>query len=63
MSGYAYEAKGRIKKALGDLTGNRDLQRHGRIDEAAGKIKSMISHAKEKIEDAIDNLRNKDSRN
>lgn len=63
MSGKADEAKGRIKEAVGDLTGDKDLKRDGKMDQAAGKIKDKIGDAKEKIEDSIDDLRNKDSRN
>ena len=33
------EAKGRIKKAAGELTGNKDLKREGDVDKASGKVK------------------------
>lgn len=29
-------ARGRVKKAAGDLTGDKELQREGAVDEAAG---------------------------
>ena len=61
MSGHADETKGRIKEAVGDLTGDKDLQRDGKMDQAAGKLKDKLGDAKEKIEDTIDDLRNKDS--
>ena len=40
------DAKGRVKEAAGDLTGDRDLKEEGKTDQAAGKLK-----------DAADSLR------
>jgi uncharacterized protein YjbJ (UPF0337 family) len=36
------DAKGRIKKAAGDLTGDDDLKREGKADQAAGKAKGVV---------------------
>jgi uncharacterized protein YjbJ (UPF0337 family) len=47
------EAKGRIKEAAGDLTGDKDLQREGKTDQAAGKTKDAVDSASEKVKDAI----------
>ena len=33
------EAKGRSKQAAGVLTGDKDLEREGKVDRAAGKAK------------------------
>ena len=46
-------AKGRLKKAAGDLKGDKDLQREGRVDEAAGKAKQAVDRAADKAKDAI----------
>lgn len=59
MSGNTDQAKGRIKQAAGDLTGNDDLKHEGKLDEAAGKAKKFASDAKESVEDAVDNVRKK----
>jgi uncharacterized protein YjbJ (UPF0337 family) len=59
MSGHTDQAKGRIKQAAGDLTGNDDLKREGKLDEAAGKAKKFAGDAKESVEDAVDNVRKK----
>lgn len=48
------EAKGRVKEAAGDLTGDKDLQREGKTDQAAGKAKEGIDEAADKVKDAID---------
>jgi uncharacterized protein YjbJ (UPF0337 family) len=47
------EAEGRIKEAAGDLTDDKDLQREGKVDQAAGKAKDAIDHASDKAKDAL----------
>jgi uncharacterized protein YjbJ (UPF0337 family) len=47
MAGETDQAKGRIKKAIGELTGDDNLKREGDIDKASGKIKE----ATEKVAD------------
>jgi uncharacterized protein YjbJ (UPF0337 family) len=51
-SGSADKAKGRIKKAAGDLADDPKLRRRGKVDEAAGK-------AKDAVESGIDRARDK----
>ena len=45
-------AKGRVKKAAGDLTGDKELRREGAVDEAAGKAKSAVDAAADGADDA-----------
>ena len=47
------EAKGRVKEAAGDLSGDKDLQREGRVDQASGKAKGAIDDAADKAKDAL----------
>jgi len=49
VAGETDEAKGRIKEAAGDLTGNDDLKREGKADKAGGKIKDAVDTVKDKI--------------
>jgi uncharacterized protein YjbJ (UPF0337 family) len=49
MSGKTDKAKGRVKKAAGDLTGDQSLKDRGRTDEAKGKAKGGIDKAAEKV--------------
>lgn len=49
MSGKKDKAKGKIKQAIGDLTGNDKLRREGKMDEVAGRGKEAIDTVKEKI--------------
>ncbi len=56
------DAKGRVKEAAGDLTGNDDLKEEGKTDQAAGKVKDVADSAKDKVEDAIDGVRDRINR-
>ncbi len=47
------DAKGRIKEAAGDLTGDKDLQREGKIDQAAGSAKEKVGDAADKVKEAV----------
>jgi uncharacterized protein YjbJ (UPF0337 family) len=51
--GSADTAKGRVKQAAGDLTGDRDIKREGKVDEAAGKAKEKVGEAADKLKQAI----------
>jgi uncharacterized protein YjbJ (UPF0337 family) len=53
------EIKGRVKEAAGVLTGNKDLQRDGKADSAAGKVKDVVDSARDKASDAVDAIREK----
>jgi uncharacterized protein YjbJ (UPF0337 family) len=47
------EAEGRIKEAAGDLTGDKDLQREGKVDQAAGKAKDAVDDASDAVKDKL----------
>lgn len=51
------EAKGRLKQAAGDITGNDDLKNEGKADEAEGKVKDAVKKVGEKAEEAVDKVR------
>lgn len=46
-------AKGRLKKAAGDLTGDDDLRREGEVDEASGTVKDKVGDAADKVKEAV----------
>ena len=50
------------RKQPGDLIGDQDLQRDGKKDQIAGKLKGKLADAKDKIDDMIDDIRNTDSK-
>jgi uncharacterized protein YjbJ (UPF0337 family) len=52
------QAKGKIKQAVGDLTGDKDLKNEGRADENAGKVKEFLEDTQEKVEEAVEKMKN-----
>jgi uncharacterized protein YjbJ (UPF0337 family) len=53
MSGKTDVVKGRIKEAAGALTGNKQLKREGKVDQAAGKVKDAAEKVVDKVKDAV----------
>lgn len=53
------DAKGRAKEAAGSVTGDSDLKREGKTDQAAGKVKDAADSAKDKVDDAVDAVRDR----
>jgi uncharacterized protein YjbJ (UPF0337 family) len=53
-------AKGRVKQAAGDLTGDDALKREGKVDEAAGTLKEKVGDAADKVKDALHRNRDND---
>jgi uncharacterized protein YjbJ (UPF0337 family) len=51
------QAKGRVKEAAGDLTGNDDLKNEGKADQAAGKVKDVAHDVADKADEAIDKIK------
>ncbi len=47
------EVKGRVKEAAGDLTGDEDLEREGKVDKAVGSVKDAVDGAASKVKDAV----------
>jgi uncharacterized protein YjbJ (UPF0337 family) len=47
------EAKGRVKEAAGDLTGDQDLKNEGKVDKAAGSVKEKVGDVADKVKDAF----------
>lgn len=46
-------AKGNIKEAAGDLTGDKDLKNEGKVDQASGNVKDKIGDASDKVKDIV----------
>lgn len=47
------DAKGRVKEAAGDLTGDDKLKQEGKVDKATGKAKEGVERASDKLKDAL----------
>ncbi len=48
VAGAADKAKGRVKKAIGELTDSEALKREGDIDKATGKVKEATQKIADK---------------
>ncbi len=59
MGSNADDAKGRVKEAVGDLTGDQDLQREGKVDQAGASVKEFAENAKDKASGAVDSVKDK----
>jgi uncharacterized protein YjbJ (UPF0337 family) len=51
------ELKGRAKEAAGALSGDKDLKQEGRADQTSAKVKRGVDKAADKLNDAVDGLR------
>ena len=51
--GTTDDLKGRVKEAGGDLTGDKDLQREGKIDQATGTVKDAVGGVADKVKDVL----------
>ena len=50
------KGKGRVKEAAGDLTGDKDLKREGKVDRAAGEVKER-SAVRRKVKETVSRKR------
>jgi uncharacterized protein YjbJ (UPF0337 family) len=53
------QVKGKVKQAVGDLTGNEDLKKEGKADEKAGEVKEFLGDVKDKAEDLVDKVKDR----
>lgn len=47
------DAKGRVKEAAGNLTGDEDMKDEGKLDQGVGKAKDAVDKAADKIKGAF----------
>jgi uncharacterized protein YjbJ (UPF0337 family) len=59
MAGKIEEVKGRLKVALGSLTGNKEMESEGKLDRRAGRAKEKIGRVKSKVDATSDTAERK----
>ena len=59
IDGRAEQLKGKVKKAVGDLTDNKRLHDEGVVDEAAGDVQEGFGRGRRKVGEALDELGDK----
>ena len=47
------DMQGRVKEAVGDITGDKDLKREGKIDQASAAGKKAIDDAAAKVKEVL----------
>jgi uncharacterized protein YjbJ (UPF0337 family) len=47
------ETTGRVKEAIGDLTGDESLKREGQVDQASAKTKKTVDDVADKIKEVV----------
>ena len=50
VEGKIDNAKGRVKDAVGGLTGDSSLQAEGKVDQVKGKLQDKLGEAQRKID-------------
>jgi uncharacterized protein YjbJ (UPF0337 family) len=60
VKGTAKDIKGRVKEAAGDLAGRDDWAAEGEMDQAEGKVRKGVGKMGEKLDNAIDALKDDD---
>ena len=51
--GTTDKAKGRVKEAAGDLSGDQSLKNEGKVDKASGKAKNAVGDAADKVKNVV----------
>jgi uncharacterized protein YjbJ (UPF0337 family) len=59
-SGQWDQQKGKVREAFGDLTGNKEQQRKGQVEQGTGKAKEVVGRVEEAAKDLFDQDENKD---
>lgn len=54
MSGTADKAKGAVKQGVGKATGDKNLEREGRIDKAKGHAKDIAHQARKGADEVLE---------
>ena len=53
MDGQIDKIKGRVKQAVGDLTGNQHMKAEGKADEFRGTVKNKIDKVADKLKQQV----------
>jgi len=57
MGEFTDKAKGKIKKVVGDLTGNEGLKQEGARDEFKGKVEGAVTDVKNAVKDTTEAIK------
>jgi uncharacterized protein YjbJ (UPF0337 family) len=54
IKGAAEQAKGKLKEAVGKVTGDSKTEAEGKADQAKGKVQNTVGGIKDKAREAFD---------
>jgi uncharacterized protein YjbJ (UPF0337 family) len=57
IKGKIDDVKGRVKRQVGEWTGDENAQAEGTMDQAKGKVQNAWGNVKDGVKDAIDSDR------
>jgi uncharacterized protein YjbJ (UPF0337 family) len=57
VKGKAQDIKGRVKRQVGEWTGDEKLQAEGTADQAKGKVQNIAGKAKDAARDMKDDIK------
>ena len=56
LKGQGEQVKGRVQKAVGDLTGDKEAQDKGQAAQNRGNVKEGVGSVKDKLDDVKDSV-------
>lgn len=60
IKGKIDDVKGRVKRQVGEWTGDENAQAEGAMDQAKGKVQNAWGNVKDGVKDALDKDRDRD---
>lgn len=60
IKGKIDDVKGRVKRQVGEWTGDENAQAEGAMDQAKGKVQNAWGNVKDGVKDAFDKDRDED---
>lgn len=57
--GLKDKTKGKAKKTVGSISGNKKMKAEGVLDEIGGKVKEIASEVKDATEDVVEKVKEK----
>ena len=57
IQGKAEDIAGKVKRKVGEVTGNHELEAEGALEQAKGKTRNAVGQVKDTVRDAADNIK------
>ncbi len=57
IKGKGKQVVGKVKKSVGDLTNDPELEQEGRREEAEGNVQETVGKVRRKVGEAVDDVK------